>query len=71
MLFSVVKQEAARALKKWGETLAYRLSSRVYPYTSFGFIAASCVLYNRTELSQGFFICFITYGEKLLSNDWL
>ena len=43
------------ALKKWGETRnvveCFSLHLRA--------VAASCVLYNRTERRQGFSICFI------------
>ena len=53
---SVVKYtlEAARALKKYGETLDF--ITRL-PLQFFCAPAFSCVLYNRTEHSQGFFIC--------------
>ena len=43
-----------RALKKWGETLDYVLCFFLYFFHA---LAASCVLYNGTKRSQGFFIC--------------
>ena len=45
---------SARALKKWGET---RDGVECFSLHFFRALAASCVLYNRTEHSQGFSIC--------------
>ena len=50
----VEKYFSSRALKKQGKTLNY-MYILCFPYTLCS--AASCVLYNRTEHSQGFFIC--------------
>ena len=41
-------------LKKWGETLNYVSCFSLHFFRA---LAASCVLYNRTEHSQGFSIC--------------
>ena len=41
-------------LKKWGETLDYVSCFSLHFFRA---LAASCVLYNRTEHSQGFSIC--------------
>ena len=49
-----ITYDEARVLKKQGETLDY-LSC--FPLHFFQPLAASCVLYNRTKHSQGFFIC--------------
>ena len=41
-------------LKKWEETLDYVSCFSLHFFRA---LAASCVLYNRTEHSQGFSIC--------------
>ena len=41
-------------LKKWGETLDYVSCFSLHFFRA---LAASCVLYNRTEHIQGFSIC--------------
>ena len=41
-------------LKKWGETLDYVSCFSLHFFRA---LAASCVLYNRKEHSQGFSIC--------------
>ena len=46
--------DTARALKKKGESLAYRLVFHLHFSHA---LATSCVLYNRTEHSRGVFIC--------------
>ena len=43
-----------QAFKKWGETLDYVSCFSLHFFRA---LAASCVLYNRTEHSQGFSIC--------------
>ena len=47
-------RKVARALKKWGETPNYISSFSLHFFCA---LAASGVLYNRTEHSQGLFIC--------------
>ena len=55
VLSSVIKHLGSiRALKKWGETLDY---VSCFSLHSFRALAASCMLYNRREHSQGFSIC--------------
>ena len=55
MLCSVVKHlGSGRALKKWGKTLDF---VSCFPPTLLSCSTATCVLYNRTEHSRGFFIC--------------
>ena len=56
VLCSVVKHwETARALKKLGQTFEH---SSCFPLYFFRSLAATCVLYNRTEHNQGFFIYY-------------
>ena len=43
--------------KKWGETLDHVSCSSLHFFRA---LTASCVLFNNTEHSQGFSICFIT-----------
>ena len=53
----------ARSFKRisWGETLDY---VSCFSLHFFHALAASCVLYNRTEHSQGFSICQISLQNK-------
>ena len=36
-----------------------------FPLHSFCALAASCVLYNKTEHGQGFFICYVKRAKKI------
>lgn len=59
MLFSLAKHsESARALNKYCKE-KYLTASRVSSQIFFGALAAFCVVYNRTEHDQGFFICLL------------
>ena len=49
-----LKQFFSLSLKKWEETLDYVSCFSLHFFRA---LPASCVLYNRTEHSQGFSIC--------------
>ena len=51
---TVCWQVATEERKKWGETLNYVSCFSLHFFRA---LAASCVLYNRTEHSQSFSIC--------------
>ena len=52
----------SQELKKWEETLGYVSCFSLHFFRA---LAASCVLYNRTEHSQGFAICWFEWIEKI------